>query len=280
MPSSNQDSLPVRWEVPSFDPPKPPKPPKTPPIHYPTVEEVEAIRANAYHEAYELGSNQGFIEGRESGYKEGQEKGYDEGYKKAYLDAHTETNRLHEALKELLLTLDGLPEAISESLIQLAFEIGARLSANESMERAPFVAAVQEALMRLPRPGENLYLRIRSEEVDTWKKIVEDPGLPFTSSILVDADVLLGHAYVEVAGARIDVGKEARMALVCSTLSLNKGDLLKALVHTPAVPTKAAEILPSLDLNSGTSSNSDGMPPEVAINPLTPENDVNESPTR
>jgi flagellar assembly protein FliH len=169
MPSSNQDSLPVRWEVPSFDPPKPPKPPKTPPIHYPTVEEVEAIRANAYHEAYELGSNQGFIEGRESGYKEGQEKGYDEGYKKAYLDAHTETNRLHEALKELLLTLDGLPEAISESLIQLAFEIGARLSANESMERAPFVAAVQEALMRLPRPGENLYLRIRSEEVDMEK---------------------------------------------------------------------------------------------------------------
>ena len=142
--------------------------------------------------------------------------------KKAYLDAHTETNRLHEALKELLLTLDGLPEAISESLMtQLAFEIGARLSANESMERAPFVAAVQEALMRLPRPGESLYLRIRSEEVDTWKKIVEDPGLPFTCSVLVDADVQLGHAYVEVGGARIDVGKEARKALVFSALGLH-----------------------------------------------------------
>ena len=71
-----------------------PKPPKHPPIHYPTVEEVEAIRASAYHEAYELGSNQGFIEGRESGYKEGQAKGYEEGYQKGYLDAHTETNRL------------------------------------------------------------------------------------------------------------------------------------------------------------------------------------------
>ena len=169
MPSSDQDSLPLRWEIPSFDPPKPPKPPKNPPIQYPTVEEVEAIRANAYHEAYELGSNQGFIEGRESGYKEGQEKGYEEGYQKGYLDAHTETNRLHDALKELLLTLDGLPQAISEPLTQLAFEIGIRLSANESMERGPFVAAVQEALMRLPRPGESLYLRIRSDEVETWK---------------------------------------------------------------------------------------------------------------
>jgi flagellar assembly protein FliH len=224
MPSSDQDSLPLRWEIPSFDPPKPPKPPKNPPIQYPTVEEVEAIRANAYHEAYELGSNQGFIEGRESGYKEGQAKGYEEGYQKGYLDAHTETNRLHDALKELLLTLDGLPQAISEPLTQLAFEIGARLSANESMERAPFVAAVQEALMRLPRPGESLYLRIRSEEVDTWKKIVEDPGLPFTCSVLVDADVQLGHAYVEVGGARIDVGKEARKALVFSALGLHPGD--------------------------------------------------------
>ena len=223
MPSSDQDSLPLRWEIPSFDPPKPPKPPKHPPIQYPTVEEVEALRASAYHEAYELGSNQGFIEGRESGYKEGQAKGYEEGYQKGYLDAHTETNRLHDALKELLLTLDGFPQAISEPLTQLAFEIGARLSANESMERAPFVAAVQEALMRLPRPGESLYLRIRSEEVDTWKKIVEDPGLPFTCSVLVDADVQLGHAYVEVGGARIDVGKEARKALVFSALGLSGG---------------------------------------------------------
>ena len=233
MPSSDQDSLPLRWEIPSFDPPKPPKPPKNPPIQYPTVEEIEAIRANAYHEAYELGSNQGFIEGRESGYKEGQEKGYEEGYQKGYLDAHTETNRLHDALKELLLTLDGLPQAISEPLTQLAFEIGIRLSANESMERGPFVAAVQEALMRLPRPGESLYLRIRSDEVETWKKIVEDPGLPFTCSVLVDADVQPGHAYVEVGGARIDVGTEARKALVFSALGLNPSD--SSTVSPPSV---------------------------------------------
>ena len=241
MPSSDQDSLPLRWEIPSFDPPKPPKPPKNPPIQYPTVEEVEAIRANAYHEAYELGSNQGFIEGRESGYKEGQEKGYEEGYQKGYLDAHTETNRLHDALKELLLTLDGLPQAISEPLTQLAFEIGIRLSANESMERGPFVAAVQEALMRLPRPGESLYLRIRSDEVETWKKIVEDPGLPFTCSVLVDADVQAGHAYVEVGGARIDVGTEARKALVFSALGLNPSDS-----STVSPPSMALAIDPPL----------------------------------
>jgi hypothetical protein len=114
-----------------------------------------------------------------------------------------------------------MPEAIAEPLTQFSFEIASRLSANSSMERAPFVMAVQEALMRLPRPGENLYLRLRAEEVETWRRIVEDPGLPFNCTILVDADVRPGHAYVEVSGARIDVGVEARIALVKAALGLD-----------------------------------------------------------
>ena len=115
-----------------------------------------------------------------------------------------------------------MPEAIAQPLTEFSFEIASRLTANVSMERAPFVAAVQEALMRLPRPGENLYLRLNAEEVQTWKKIVEDPGLPFNCTILIDADVKPGHAYVEVSGARIDVGEQARIALVRAALGLDR----------------------------------------------------------
>ena len=222
MPSSDEDSLLTRWEPPSFDPPKPPKPPKVPPILYPTVEEVEAIRNNAFQEAHELGSTQGFIEGRDAGYKEGKESGYREGYKQGYVEAEEETSKLQDALGELLEALIGMPDAIAEPITQLCFEIASRLTANVSMERAPFVAAVQEALMRLPRPGENLYLRLRAEEVQTWKKIIDDPGLPFNCTILVDADVNPGHAYVEVSGARIDVGPQARLALIRSALNLDQ----------------------------------------------------------
>ncbi|MBU3560485.1 FliH/SctL family protein [Polynucleobacter hallstattensis] len=221
MPSSDEDSLLTRWEPPSFDPPAPPKPPKVAPIYYPTVEEVEAIREAAYKEAYELGSNQGFVEGREAGYNEGKATGHEEGYKVGYQDAEEEILRLQNALGHLLEAVSGMPEAIAEPLTQFSFEIASRLSANSSMERAPFVMAVQEALMRLPRPGENLYLRLRAEEVETWRRIVEDPGLPFNCTILVDADVRPGHAYVEVSGARIDVGVEARIALVKAALGLD-----------------------------------------------------------
>lgn len=221
MPSSDEDSLLTRWEPPSFDPPAPPKPPKVAPIYYPTVEEVEVIREAAYKEAYELGSNQGFVEGREAGYDEGKASGHEEGYKVGYQDAEEEILRLQNALGHLLEAVSGMPEAIAEPLTQFSFEIASRLSANSSMERAPFVMAVQEALMRLPRPGENLYLRLRAEEVETWRRIVEDPGLPFNCTILVDADVRPGHAYVEVSGARIDVGVEARIALVKAALGLD-----------------------------------------------------------
>ena len=232
MPSSDEDSLLTRWEPPSFDPPKPPKPPKVPPVLYPTVEEVEAIRENAHKEAYELGNNQGFVEGRDAGYKEGKESGYREGYQQGYADADQETHRLQEALGQLLETLSGMPEAIAQPLTEFTYEIASRLAANVSMERAPFVAAVQEALMRLPRPGENLYLRLNAEEVETWKKIVEDPGLPFNCTILIDADVKPGHAYVEVSGARIDVGAQARIALVRAALGLDR-DSAEQELHGP-----------------------------------------------
>jgi hypothetical protein len=58
---------------------------------------------------------------------------------------------------------------------------------------------------------------------------------------LVDADVQPGHAYVEVGGARIDVGTEARKALVFSALGLNPGNS-----PTASLPSAALAIDPPL----------------------------------
>ncbi len=102
--------------------------------------------------------------------------------------------------------------------------------------------------MRLPRPGESLFLRIRPEEITTWKKIVDDPGLPFTCSILPDADVQFGHAYVEVAGARIDVGQEARKALVSVALGL---------ADAPSSPIAELPSLPNASNSTEQNPNAD-----------------------
>lgn len=223
----------IKWEPPSFDP-KPPQslvapiaqvqPVATP---LPTVEEIEAIRQAAYQEAHEQGYQDGLAKGHEAGHQQGTEAGARAGYQQAYDDAAKDIQGINKALQEILESLKGMPEAVAAPLNELAYDIALRVAGKESMERGPFVSAVQEALMRLPRPGENLFLRIRAEDVEIWKRIIEDPGLPFACSMLIDAEVSEGHAYVEFGGARIDVGHQARLAIVRNALGLSQIDTIQ-----------------------------------------------------
>jgi len=92
---------------------------------------------------------------------------------------------------------------------------------------------------------------------------VDDPGLPFNCTILVDADVRPGHAYVEVSGARIDVGQEARLALVRHALGLDENPSAP-----DALPPNDAQLL------GNTSSESpilDSDPPADELDPPAAE---------
>jgi len=226
----------IKWVPPSFDPPAPevvsptvemfatpPEVVQESPIVIPqiTEEEIAQIRQNAYDAGFAEGYKSGYAKGEEEGLAAGTNAGAQGGYQQAYDDAKEKIDALHTALQELLSALQGMPDAISESLNEFAYEIALRISGVDSLERGPFVAAIQEALMRLPLPGENVFLRIRNEEAETWNRFVGDSGLPITCTLLIDSDVPPGHAYVEISGARIDVGYEARKALVRSALGLS-----------------------------------------------------------
>jgi hypothetical protein len=52
-------------------------------------------------------------------------------------------NALARCLWDIIEALRGMPEAIAQPLIESTDETASRLAANVSMERAPFVAAVQ-----------------------------------------------------------------------------------------------------------------------------------------
>jgi len=243
---SDDEQLLTKWQPPSFDPPKPPKKPKAPPIQYPTVEEVEQIRSTARQDAYDMGLSEGFSKGRTDGFEQGQKEGYEVGYQQGYTDAEGETKRLHQALDLLLQAIDGMPEAITEPMVELSYSIAMRVAANESMTRGAFVTAVQEALMRLPRPGSSLFLRIREAERSVWEKLVDDPGMPFKCSLLIDGDVQPGDAFVEIDGARINIGQSARVAIVRAALGY---ELTKEQVQLTQVPTAVkVEEFQNLDL--------------------------------
>lgn len=199
-----------------------------------TEDEIEAIKTQAHVIGYEAGYQDGFRTGKEDGHRQGTEAGASVGYQQAYSDAQPEIERVTKALKDVLQTISGIPETVTGLVNEMVFEVAMRLTGNASMERGPFVAAVRDALVRLPRPGESLFLRINPIDLEVWQKLVEDPSLPFECHMLQDAEVFAGHAYVEFNGARVDIGANAREALIRNALGLPQAELADPL--TPASP--------------------------------------------
>ena len=205
-----------RWIPPSFDPPVPEPEPE---IIWPTVDEIEALREAARREGFETGRREGHAKGQAEGFTQGFEQGLGEGKDQAYADHSGQIEMLVGTLQMYIDELSALPATILEPVADLAWSIAQRLTLSEHIDRAPFLHAVEEALMRLPAPGENLLLRVPPEQRAVWDEFLTRSGLPFRVDLLVDADQDSG-AFLEVAGTKIDVGPEARRALVKMAMGL------------------------------------------------------------
>ena len=194
----------------------------------PSVNEVDAIRGKAYQDAYarglqeglQEGKAQGAVKGREEGIQEGRTEGFQLGYQQGYQSGLKDIERMTAEMQRVMAQLQTLPEAFQLALPEWVYETALRLAGKEQMDRSVFVAAVQEALMRLPRPGENLIVGVPPAELEAWQSLLTHPDMPFQSMVRPDADLSKGFAYVLVDGTRLDVGISARDALVRSALGL------------------------------------------------------------
>lgn len=194
----------------------------------PSVNEVDAIRGKAYQDAYarglqeglQEGKAQGAAKGREEGIQEGRTEGFQLGYQQGYQSGLKDIEHMTAEMQRVMAQLQTLPEAFQLALPEWVYETALRLAGKEQMDRSVFVAAVQEALMRLPRPGENLIVGVPPAELEAWQSLLTHPDMPFQSMVRPDADLSKGFAYVLVDGTRLDVGISARDALVRSALGL------------------------------------------------------------
>jgi len=205
-----------RWFPPSFDPPIPEPEPE---IVWPTVEEIEAIREAARREGFDAGRQEGYERGVAEGLTQGFEQGLNEGREQAYVEHVAKIAELTSALEAFIHELKDLPDVILEPITDLAWSIAQRLSLTDHIDRGPFLGAVEEALMRLPSPGENLLLRVPPAMRIIWDEFLERAGLPFKVDVLADAEQHSG-AFIEGGGSRLDVGPEARRALVLMAMGL------------------------------------------------------------
>ena len=194
----------------------------------PSVNEVDAIRGKAYQDAYARGLQEGLTEGhaqgaakgREEGIEQGRTEGFQLGYQQGYQSGIKDIEHMSKEMQRVMAQLQSLPQAFQTALPEWVYETALRLAGKEQMDRSVFVAAVQEALMRLPRPGENLIVGVPPAELEAWQSLLSHPDMPFQSLVRPDADLSKGFAYVLVDGTRLDVGISARDALVRSALGL------------------------------------------------------------
>lgn len=223
-----------RWIPPSFDPPVPEPEPE---IIWPTVEEIEALREAARREGFETGRLEGHSTGLAEGFTQGFDQGLSEGRDKAFTDYAGQIGELAATLQRYIDELSALPSTILEPLADLSWSIAQRLTLSEHIDRGPFLHAVEEALMRLPTPGENLLLRVPPDQRGVWDEFLTRSSLPFRIDLLADSDQESG-AYLEVAGTKIDVGPDARRALVMMAMGL----LPKPSEDVPVVPAGTGEL--------------------------------------
>lgn len=194
----------------------------------PSVNEVDAIRGKAYQDAYtrglqegiEEGKAQGLALGREEGLESGRTEGFQAGYQQGYQSGVNDLDALGQEMRRIMASLQSLPQAYQAALPEWVYDTALRLAGKEQMDRSVFVAAVQEALMRLPRPGENMVVGVPPAELAQWQALLTHPDMPFQALVRADADLSKGFAYVQVDGTRLDVGRSARDALVRSALGL------------------------------------------------------------
>ena len=194
----------------------------------PTIDELQSIRAKAHQEAFARGLQEGMAEGRkqavalghEEGLEKGRQEGFQAGYQQGYQSGAQDIEQLGQSLKQVLQRLDNLPETLQQALPEWVYETALRLAGKEQMDRSVFVAAVQEALLRLPRPGQSLTLGVPQAEFEAWENLLSGPDMPFTALVRVDPELKAGYAYVQAHGTRLDVGSRAREALVRSALGL------------------------------------------------------------
>lgn len=229
------------WKPPSFDAPLPSMPaplsldaapssaaPGAALAPRQSPQELQAIKAKAHQEGFVRGLQEGLLEGRsqgealgrEEGLKAGFQEGQAQGLAQGLQQGRERVLELSHALQLGLDSLASLPPALESSLTDWVYQTACRLAGREAMAREPFVQAVQEALLRMPRPGETLFLRIPSGDLSLWKDLAQDAFVGMVVTLLEDSQLQAGHAYLEVAGTRVDVGAAARDALVRGALGL------------------------------------------------------------
>lgn len=202
-----------RWQLVSLDGEGDPHAGQTveeapkPAISLPTVEEVEAIRRQAYDE--------GMAEGRREGYAQGLAQGTAEGR----VQAGEEAKRLAALGTAFQSALDGLESEVAEDMVALVLDISRQVLRETLRVKPDAVLAVVREVMGLVAPGTRhgtLVLHPADAALVREHLAGDLAALPW--KIAEDAQLSRGGCRVESESVEIDATVENRWHRVAEAL--------------------------------------------------------------
>ncbi len=203
-----------RWALPSFDPPVealPDEPAAAPSEPEPviedvevdavkplTLEELEAIRQDAY--------NEGFATGEKDGFHAGQLKARQE----AEAALKPRLASLEQLLGHLLEPIAEQDRALEEALLSLVSHLAQEVIRRElTLDSSQITPVLREALKLLPMGAENICIYVNPQDFQAIKTLRERHEERWR--ILEDDGLLPGGCRIETEHSRIDASIETRL---------------------------------------------------------------------
>ncbi|MBO2927491.1 flagellar assembly protein FliH [Metapseudomonas otitidis] len=249
-----------RWSLPSFDPevPAPAVEPEPVPSEEPvapvdeaqpepgletieevppedvkplTLEELEAIRQDAY--------NEGFATGEKDGFHAGQLKAKQE----AEVALNARLDALEQLMGQLMEPIAEQDQQLEEAVIHLVGHMARQVVQRElSTDSSQLRHILREALKLLPMGASNVRIHVNPQDFELVKALRERHEE--TWRILEDDGLLPGGCRIETEHSRIDASVETRLAQALKQLFDQQRDQK---VHPPAADL-------SIDLEDGHAS--------------------------
>lgn len=206
-----------RWALPSFDPEREPdeqpsEAPEPPPeetahseevpveeIKPLTLDELEAIRQEAYNEGFSTGERDGFHAGQLKARQEAE----------ATLASRLES--LEKLMAQLLEPIADQDRNLEHSLVTLVSHMAREVIQRDLLiDSSQIRQVLREALKLLPMGASNVRIHVNPQDFESVKALRERHEESWR--ILEDASLLPGGCHIETEHSRIDASIETRLS--------------------------------------------------------------------
>ncbi|MDH2431265.1 flagellar assembly protein FliH [Pokkaliibacter sp. MBI-7] len=182
-----------------------------------TLEQVEAIRQEAWDEGYQEGKTLGHAEGVKKGLEEGRKQGQEAGHAEAY---QAESQRIEQAEAQLLALVNAFAEPLkrqdSELIEGMAALVRKMVEAVLDHELSSSPAHIQQLVKRimeeLPDPSSGTALRAHPADLPSIQVLLQREGYDWR--VEEDASLSPGGVIVRTPFSYVDAAIEPRVAHV------------------------------------------------------------------